>query len=257
MRIITWNVNSIRVRIDQVGDVLRRHEPDVLCLQELKLPESEFPYAELEAEGYRACVAAQPTYNGVAILARDPLEDTVTGFSDGEDEDPQQRIVRATVKGVRIVGLYVPNGESVDSEKYEYKLAWFDRLRRMFDTQEDPGRPTAVVGDFNVAPADLDVYNPRRFEGKVLCSDPERGAFRNLLDWGLTDCLRERYPDDSVYTWWDYRFRMFEKKKGLRIDHILATPSLAKTCEDVRVDLETRGAGRPSDHAPVIGDFAV
>ena len=255
MRLITWNVNSIRVRIDQVLELLEEHRPDALCLQELKVADEDFPSERIADAGYQAHIAAQPTYNGVAILTREPLESASTGFDDGGEEDPQQRITRGIVNGVRIINLYVPNGESTTSEKYEYKLSWIERLFRMLDDQEEPGVPTAIVGDFNIAPTDLDVYNPARWNGKVLCSEPERAAFQRLLDWGFEDCLRKHHPDDVTYSWWDYRFDMFRKKKGLRIDHILATGPLARHSTACRVDTRLRGAARPSDHAPVVADF--
>lgn len=257
MRIITWNVNSIRVRVEQVRDLLRKHEPDALCLQELKVPIEEFPTDELASDGYRGVVAGQKAYNGVAILSRHELTATGTGFGDGDEDDGQQRITRADIGALRIINLYVPNGESVGSEKYDYKLAWLERLRRRLESHEDPTRPLVMVGDYNIAPADLDVYNPKRWTGKVLCSDRERQAFTDLLDWGFTDCLRARHPDEAIYSWWDYRFNMFAKKKGLRIDHVLATAPLAECCTACWVDDEFRADPRPSDHAPVIADFDV
>ncbi len=255
MRLITWNVNSIRVRLEQVLGVLEKHSPDVLCLQELKVAADDFPEKELAEAGYRGVVAAQRTYNGVAVLAREEVAEAATGFADGDDEDPQARIARADVGGVRVVCLYCPNGENTDSPKYGYKLGWYERLRRAFDAQEDASRPTLVAGDFNVAPAELDVYNPKRFEGKVLCSDRERAAFGTLLDWGLVDCFRTLYPEQVAYTWFDYRFDMFSKRKGLRIDHVLATEPMAQRLRACFVDEETRGLTRPSDHAPVVCDF--
>jgi len=255
MRIVTWNVNSIRVRLDPLRELLRRHAPDVVCLQETKVPEEEFPADELAAEGYRSLVAGQRGYNGVAILAREELRATSLGFGDDGEDDAQARIARATVGPLRVVNLYVPNGESVGSPKYDYKLAWLRRLRRMLDEQEDPRSNTVLVGDFNVAPEERDVYNPKRWEGKVLFSEPERAAFRKLLEWGLTDCFRRHHRDAQQYTWWDYRFDMFRKRKGLRIDHVLATESLAARSRSCTVDESFRGLDRPSDHAPVLADF--
>jgi len=255
MRLVTWNVNSIRVRLEQVLELLRKHEPDVLCLQELKVAEKDFPEDELAEAGYRGVVAAQRTYNGVALLARDSLDSAGTGFEDGDEEDGQARIARADVGGVRVACLYCPNGENVDSPKYAYKLAWYERLRRVFDAQEDAARPTLVAGDFNVAPAEIDVYNPRRFDGKVLCSEKERAAFSDLLDWGLVDCFRKLHPEKVAYTWWDYRFDMFSKRKGLRIDHVLASEPMAERLKACFVDEEIRSLDRPSDHAPVVCDF--
>ena len=257
MRIATWNVNSIRVRADAVEAWLRTWQPDALCLQEIKVEEKDFPRARFEAAGYRCAVSGQKTYNGVAILTRDEPEGVVPGFADGADEDPQRRLLRVTVGGVRIVDAYCPNGDEVGSDKYAYKLAWFARLRRMLDAQEDPARPLVLLGDFNVAPADIDVHAPERWKGKVLCSDAERAALADVQGWGLTDCLRKLHPDTpKLFTWWDYRLNAFPRGWGLRIDHVLASPPLAQRCTAVTVDLEPRKAERPSDHAPVCADFA-
>ena len=257
MRIATWNVNSIRVRADAVEAWLGIWKPDALCLQEIKVLEQDFPRERFEAAGYRCAVSGQKTYNGVAILTRDEPENVVPGFADGDDEDPQRRLLRVTVGGVRIVDAYCPNGDEVASEKYAYKLAWFARLRRMLDTQEDPAKPLVLLGDFNVAPADIDVHAPERWAGKVLCSDAERAALTDVQGWGLTDCLRKLHPDTpKLFTWWDYRLNAFPRGWGLRIDHVLASAPLAERCTAVTVDLDPRKSERPSDHAPVCADFA-
>lgn len=257
MRIATWNVNSIRVRADAVAAWLERHRPDVLCVQEIKVEDKDFPCARFEALGWRCVLSGQKTYNGVAILSREPATDVVAGFADGEEEDPQRRLLRATVGGVRIVNAYCPNGEDVTSPKYAYKLGWFARLRRALETQEERTKPIVLVGDFNVAPAAIDVHAPERWEGKVLCSDKEREALRTIQEWGLVDCLRRLHPETpKLFTWWDYRLNAFPRGWGLRIDHVLATPAMAERCTDVAIDLEPRKAERPSDHAPVVATFA-
>lgn len=256
MRLATWNVNSIRVRADAVAAWLAQWKPDVLCLQEIKVEEKDFPRARFEGLGWRSVVYGQKTYNGVAILSRDEPSEVVCGFADGADEDAQRRLLRATIGGVRVVNAYCVNGESVGSDKYAYKLAWFARLRRMFDAQENAASRLAIVGDFNVAPADLDVHKPERWVGEVLVSEPERAALRELEAWGLTDCLRKLHPDaPRMFTWWDYRLAAFQRGWGLRIDHVLATAPLAATLRSVTIDVEPRKAERPSDHAPVVADF--
>ena len=260
MKIATWTVNSIRVRADAVAAWLASKRPDVLCLQEIKVEEKDFPAERFRELGYRSAVSGQKTYNGVAILTREAPEnevaDVVAGFADGADEDPQRRVLRATVGGVRVVNVYCPNGEDVTSEKYPYKLAWFVRLRRMLDTQEDATKPVVMVGDFNVAPADLDVHAPDRWKGKVLCTDAERAALADVRAWGLADCLRQLHPDTpKVFTWWDYRLAAFNRGWGMRIDHVLASPPLAARLTACAVDVEPRRAERPSDHAPVYADF--
>jgi exodeoxyribonuclease III len=256
MRIATWNVNSIRVRADAVLAWLAAKKPDVLCVQEIKTEEPGFPAARFAEAGWRSAVNGQKTYNGVAILSKEEPQDVVLGFSDGEPEDPQRRLVRATVGGVRIVDAYCPNGEEVGSDKYAYKLAWYARLRKAFDQQEDPRKPLVLVGDFNVAPADIDVHAPERWSGKVLCSEPERQALREICAWGLVDCLRKLHPDTpKLFSWWDYRLAAFQRGWGLRIDHVLATAPLAARLTSCEIDVEPRKAEKPSDHAPVFADF--
>jgi exodeoxyribonuclease-3 len=257
MRIATWNVNSIRVRGDAVLAWLAAKRPDVLCIQEIKTEEPGFPAARFAEAGWRSVVSGQKTYNGVAILSREEASDVVHGFADGEAEDPQRRLVRATVGGVRVMNAYCPNGEEVGSEKYAYKLAWYARLRRALDRQEDASKPFVIVGDFNVAPEPIDVHAPERWEGKVLFSEPERKALRDLCAWGLTDCLRKVHPDTpKLFSWWDYRLAAFPRGWGLRIDHVLASAPLAARLSACEIDVEPRKAEKPSDHAPVVADFA-
>jgi exodeoxyribonuclease-3 len=255
MRIASWNVNSLRVRLPQVLDWLAVSRPDVLALQETKLQDEQFPHAELRAAGYHAECSGQKTYNGVAVLTREPVRDVIRDIP-GLDA-AQRRILGLTCGGVRVLNLYVPNGESVDSEKYRYKLQWLAAVTRYIEGELGRHTRLVVLGDFNIAPAPLDVYDPAAWEGQVLFSAAEREAFARLLAAGLCDTLRLRHPEEPVYTWWDYRMAAFRRNLGLRIDHILANPPLCERCRDCRVDKTPRAWERPSDHAPVIAEFDV
>jgi len=257
VRVVTWNVNSIKVRADQVLAWAAANAPDVICLQEIKTVDSGFPADRFAALGYKAAVSGQPTYNGVAILAKGEMTDVVAGFADGAEEDSQRRLLRATYRGVRVVDCYCPNGEEVGSDKYAYKLRWYARLRAALDAQEDPAKPLVLVGDMNVAPEPIDVHKPERWEGKVLFSLPERAALADLAAFGLVDCLRKHHSEGGIFTWWDYRLNAFARNWGLRIDHVLATPALAARCTACEVDRVPRSAERPSDHVPVVADFEV
>jgi exodeoxyribonuclease-3 len=254
VKLVTWNVNSIRQRQDRLVALLARHAPDVVCLQETKATDADFPAEAVRAAGYQFAHAGQKTYNGVAILAREPLADVTVGLRDGGD-DAQARLIGATVSGVRVISAYAPNGQSVGSDKYAFKLDWFARLRKMLEREHAPAQPLALVGDFNVAPADADVHDPEAWRGQVLCSEPERAALRTLCEWGLVDAFRRRYPDKVAFTWWDYRMLGFPKNHGLRIDHLLLTDALVQRLEDVVIDREERKGKGASDHAPVIGVF--
>lgn len=253
MKLITWNVNSLRVRLPQVLQLLAEAQPDALCLQELKLQTKDFPSEALAAAGYpHQLVHGQKTYNGVAILSRLPIEDPVIGFTHVPD-DPQARAVRATVGGVRLVNVYVPNGEALTSEKYPYKLDWLARFEEELRAEGAPSR--AVVGDMNIAPADADVYDPFAMEGGVLVSPAERAAFARLLALGLADTWREKHPHSTTFTHWDYRARAFTRNMGYRIDHILLSPDLLARCTGIEVLKRVRGWEQPSDHAPVAATF--
>jgi exodeoxyribonuclease-3 len=254
MRVATWNVNSVKARKERLLAWLGRAQPDVLCLQELKLEDHLFPREELEQAGYVAAVHGQKTYNGVAILARKPLEHVRTGFGDGV-EDPQARLLRARVEGIEICSLYVPNGAAVGSDKFAYKLQWLDRLRALLEREHDPTHELVLCGDLNIAPDDRDVARPDEWSGSVLCAPEVRAAFAGLLQWGLEDCLRKHHPDGGVYSWWDYQQLGFPKNNGLRIDHILATRALAARCAHAFVDRNERKGKLPSDHAPVVAEF--
>jgi exodeoxyribonuclease-3 len=251
MKIASWNVNSIRARQERLVAWLEAAKPDVLCLQELKCEDAKFPEAELRALGYHAAWHGQKTYNGVAILAREPLADVVRGIQDGA-EPPQSRVIAATVRGVRIVSIYAPNGQSVGSEAYHYKLHWYARLRNYLDTNHKPGQPLVVTGDFNVAPEDRDCHDPKLWEGQTLFSGPEKAA---LIE--LSDTIRKHHAEPGRYSWWDYRSLSFPKNKGLRIDHLFATAPLYEKCTAADIDREARKGKQPSDHAPVWAEFAL
>jgi exodeoxyribonuclease-3 len=255
MRIATWNVNSVRARQERLFAWLRRQAPDVLCLQELKVEEAKFPRAELAALGYGSAVLGQRTYNGVAILAREPLEDVQLGLADGVD-DPQARLIAATVRGVRVASVYCPNGQSVGSEKWAYKLAFMKRLRAWLDRHVRPDQPFALCGDFNVAPEALDVHDPAAWEGETLYHPEARASLADVAAFGLVDTLRRARPGEpGLYSWWDYRMLGFPKNRGLRIDHVLATVPLADRLVGAVIDREERKGEAPSDHAPVVSRF--
>ncbi len=253
MKLATWNINSLKVRLPQLLSWLERERPDAVCLQETKLETPKFPEQEVRAAGYEAIHAGQKTYNGVAILSRTPLTGALVGISGYSD--PQQRVISASVDGVRIVCAYVPNGQAVDSDKYRYKLEWLGAFTAWLDAELARHQSLAVLGDFNIAPEERDVYDPGAWEGQVLFSQAERQAFRTLLGIGLLDALRLVEQGDRLFTWWDYRLNAFKRGMGLRIDHILLSQSLAGRCKAVRIDREMRAAERPSDHAPVIAEL--
>ncbi|BBF87048.1 exodeoxyribonuclease III [Aquitalea magnusonii] len=252
MQLATWNVNSLKVRLPQVVEWLTQSPVDVLCLQELKMDQDVFPLAEIEAAGYRAAWFGQKTYNGVAILVRSPLQldDVVLGIP-GYD-DPQRRVIAATVNGVRVICGYFVNGEAVDSPKYPYKLEWLSKLHAYVADELTRHPQLALLGDYNIAPEDRDVYDPESWHEQVLCSTPERAAFRALVDLGLADSFRLFNQEDKQYSWWDYRAMMFRRNKGVRIDHILITPALQAKAVACVIDKTPRKWERPSDHTPVV-----
>jgi exodeoxyribonuclease III len=255
MKLATWNVNSLKVRLSQVKEWLAAREPDLLCLQETKLEDSKFPAAEIEAAGYRAAFAGQKTYNGVAILCRASPENMTVGIP--SYDDPQKRVLAATIGGVRTICVYVPNGESVGSDKYRYKLDWLARLTAWLEAEIAAHPSLAVLGDFNIAPEERDVHDPKAWEGQVLFSAPERAGFSALLKIGLKDSFRLFEQGDRSFTWWDYRMNAFKRNLGLRIDHILLSPELAKSCRGCSIDRDMRARERPSDHAPVLAEVAI
>ncbi len=251
--VATWNVNSIRTRLPRLTAFLERRKPSVVCLQEIKVVDEDFPAGPLEELGYRCIVRGQKTYNGVAILSREPGLDIASSLP-GDPADTESRFLAANIHDIRIVNVYVPNGQTVDSDKYAYKLRWYGRLRSFLD-QCDSNSQVLVCGDFNVAPEDRDVWDPEQWRGQVLFSDPEKAALRNVVMWGLTDTLRMHHAEGGLYTWWDYRAGAFHRGWGLRIDHILVSAPLAKRCIAVEIDRDERKGEKPSDHAPVIATF--
>ena len=258
LKIASWNVNSLNVRLPHVlawTDVAR---PDILALQETKLPDDRFPAGELAETGYLSICSGQPTYNGVAILSREPAKDIVTDIP-GLD-DPQRRILAATIPtalgDMRVVNLYVVNGSEVGSEKFAYKMDWLQKVTEWLATQAADHPRLAVMGDFNIAPEDRDVHDPEQWREKILCSTPERDALQRILALGLSDTFRQFEQEEKVFSWWDYRMNAFRRKMGLRIDLVLASAPLAGRCIASYVDMEPRRQERPSDHAPVVAEFS-
>jgi exodeoxyribonuclease III len=254
MKLATWNVNSLRVRLPHLTDWLAQAMPDVICLQELKLEDAKFPSAELAAAGYQSAFSGQKTYNGVAILSRSPLLDVSAGIPGFQDE--QRRVIAATAGDLRVICVYCPNGQAVGSEKYAYKLRWFAALKDYLAAELKRHSRLAVAGDFNVAPEDRDVHDPKAWEGQVHVSEPERAAWRALLALGLRDSFRLFEQPEKSFSWWDYRMLGFRRNAGLRIDQILLSAEPAKRCTACTIDKAPRKLERPSDHAPVIAEFS-
>lgn len=254
MKIATWNVNSLRVRIGHVVEWLERERVDVLALQETKTKDENFPVDDFAKLGYNVAFSGQPTYNGVALISLQSLSEIRTDI--GSFEDSQRRVLAATIDGIRIYNLYVPNGQSVDSDKYQYKLRWLAALNRQVQHELDEYPNSILLGDFNIAPEDRDVHDPAAWAGKVLCSEPEREALRALTALGFQDVFRNFEQEDQSFSWWDYRAAAFRRNMGLRIDLILASGSLKENCAACRIDVEPRRLDRPSDHTPVIAEFS-
>jgi exodeoxyribonuclease III len=254
VKLATWNVNSLKVRLPQLLDWLAGAKPDVVCLQELKLEDAKFPRAEVEAAGYKAAHLGQKTYNGVAILARADMTDVATGIPGFDDE--QKRVIAATIGGARVICVYCPNGQAVGSDKYEYKLRWFAALRGYLAAELARHPSLAVLGDFNVAPEDRDVHDPKAWEGQVHVSEPERAAWRALVALGLKDSFRLFEQPEKSFSWWDYRMMGFRRNAGLRIDQILVSEPLAQRCTACTIDKAPRKLERPSDHTPVVCEIS-
>jgi exodeoxyribonuclease-3 len=254
LTLATWNVNSLKVRLQHLLDWLGTHAVDVVCLQETKLPDDKFPVDVLQQAGYESVFAGQKTYNGVAILTRRATVGAATDVQANlpNFQDEQKRLIAATVAGVRVVCGYFPNGQAVGSEKYDYKLRWIAALNSWLQGELARSPQLALLGDYNVAPDDRDVHDPKAWEGQVLFSEPERQAFRDLVALGLVDSFRLFEQPERSYTWWDYRMLAFRRKMGLRIDHILLSKALAARCTACTIDVEPRRLEQPSDHAPVI-----
>jgi exodeoxyribonuclease-3 len=249
MKIASWNVNSLRVRLPQLLDWLENAQPDIVCLQETKLEDRNFPRAEIEGAGYSCAFSGQKTYNGVALLSRFPIDDVV--IDNPFYPDAQRRLVAGTIEGIRVICAYFPNGQSVGSDKYDYKLSWLKGLEEWLDDALASHPRLALAGDFNIAPEDRDVYDPAVWKDQILCSEPERRAFARLLQRGLKDSFRLFEQPARSFTWWDYRTLSFQKNLGVRIDHILLSPPLALCCSAAGIDRAMRKRERPSDHAPV------
>jgi exodeoxyribonuclease-3 len=253
--IATWNVNSLRVRLPHLADWLAANPVDVLALQETKIDDPGFPRQDIEALGWQVAFSGQRTYNGVALLARAAPADVIAGIPGFADE--QKRVLAATIGGVRVIDVYVPNGQAVGSDKYEYKLRWLAALRDYVAAELARHPQLVILGDYNIAPEDRDVHDPKAWEGSVHVSEPERTALRTLLATGLEDCFRRFPQPDKAFSWWDYRMMAFRRNAGLRIDLILASAALAQKCGACHIDKAPRKLERPSDHAPVVARFDI
>lgn len=254
MKIATWNVNSLKVRLPHVLQWLAATQPDVLAIQETKTVDENFPLVEIEAVGYKSVFSGQKTYNGVAILSKAEVTEVVTDIPDLDD--PQRRILAATIGGVRVVNLYVVNGSEVGSEKYAYKLDWLAKVTAWLQEQVTQYPKLIVLGDFNIAPEDRDVHDPVAWEGQILCSEPERTALQTIQSLGLNDVFRQFEQPEKAFSWWDYRAAGFRRNLGLRIDLILASKALSENCTSCVIDREPRTWEKPSDHTPVVAEFA-
>ncbi len=261
MKIVTWNVNSIRARIDGAIAWLERVNPDVVLMQETKVEELQFPFEALGNLGYDVAHFGQKTYNGVAICSRGLAENVVRGFGDGVSEDTQSRLISGEVvvggKRVLVCSVYVPNGQKIGSGKYSYKLGWLERFQKFVAARASGTLPLVIGGDYNIAPDDRDVYDPSRWHDEVLVSVPERDAFKKLIAAGVSDAYRQLQPEGRAYTWWDFRTAAFGRDAGLRIDHFLLNPLAMAACKSVTVDRELRGGEKASDHAPVVAEFSL
>jgi exodeoxyribonuclease-3 len=255
LKLATWNVNSLNVRLPRLLDWLAANQPDIVGLQETKLEDARFPALEIAAAGYQAAFYGQRTYNGVAILSRLPATDTRPDMP--EFPDDHKRVLAATVGDIRFVCFYVPNGQAVTSDKYQYKLRWLAAATAYVRAELEQYPRLAVVGDMNIAPEDRDVHDPALWRGQVLCTDAERAVFRAWLGLGFEDAFRLFDQPEKTFSWWDYRQLAFPKNNGLRIDHILLSPALAAACTSCRIDRQARKGEKPSDHAPVIAELAV
>lgn len=252
MLVATWNVNSLNARMPRVEEWLRTVEPDVLCLQETKMSDAQFPALDFERLGYDAVHHGQGRWNGVAILSRVGIDDVLVGFDDGAPPDPEARLLWATCGGVRVGTVYVPNGREVGAEHYHYKLAWLARLRAHLDAHHTPEELLVLLGDWNIAPTDRDVWDPAAFEGCTHVTPEERAALATVMEWGLVDTLRRRYPDEGIFSYWDYRNGDFHKRRGMRIDYLLSSTALAERARVDLIDRNARKGAKPSDHAPVL-----
>jgi exodeoxyribonuclease-3 len=256
VKVVSWNINSLRKRQDRLLGWLGESRPDVVCLQETKCSDDQFPQMALAAAGYHAVFHGQKSYNGVAILARDHIGHVEPSLCDSVP-DEQARVIAGTIRGIRVFSVYAPNGQAVGSPAFEYKLQWFGRLRDCIARAQNQFGQVAVCGDFNVAPENRDVHDPALWRGALMCSDQERAALRQLEGLGVRDTLRIHHQETGLFTWWDYRMLAFPKNRGLRIDGILVTEDLAELCTDAGIDREMRKGKDPSDHAPIWAEFSL
>jgi exodeoxyribonuclease-3 len=254
MKLASWNVNSLKVRLPHVLDWLQQQQPDILGVQETKTIDENFPVEEIQAAGYHVAFAGQKTYNGVAVISKSEAVDIITDLPG--IEDPQRRVLGATIGDVRFLNLYVPNGSEVGSEKYEYKVDWLDKLAQYVETQIAEHENFVVVGDFNIAPDDRDVHDPEAWHERILCSTPERDSLKRLIDLGLSDTFRLFEQEEKLFSWWDYRAAGFRRNLGLRIDLVLSSPAMTERCTASYIDKEPRKLERPSDHAPAVAEFS-
>ncbi|KRO47666.1 MAG: exodeoxyribonuclease III [Ilumatobacteraceae bacterium] len=251
MLIATWNVNSLKARLDRVTQWVTENQPDVLCMQETKMKDEVFPALTFAEMGYESAHFGQGQWNGVAIISKVGLTDVVNNFAKPIEPDHEARIISATCGGVKVVCVYVPNGRALEDDHYKYKLGWMKKLRQHADAIAKPNDRLVIGGDFNIAPTDEDVWDVTKFEGATHVSAPERKVFAELCDWGLTDAFRELHPEPKVFSWWDYRNGSFHKGEGMRIDFLLATKSLMSDVEASSIDRNARKGEKPSDHVPV------
>jgi len=254
MLLASWNVNSITVRLPLVLAWLKKVKPDIFCMQETKIPDDKFPREEFENAGYQCEYFGEPAYNGVAIISRHPIENVQRGFV--QEEEPQaKRFIEGTVGQLRVLNAYIPNGQLVGSEKYLYKMRWLGSLSQHLKSRHDPSKPLVLVGDFNIAPEDRDVYKPEEVSGSIMCSENERKSLAHLKEWGFHDVFRKHNSASGEFTWWDYRMGAFRRNMGMRIDHIWATEPAAQACIRAWIDKDPRKEERPSDHVPVMAQF--
>ncbi|MBA2848398.1 exodeoxyribonuclease-3 [Thermosulfuriphilus ammonigenes] len=255
IKLATWNVNSVRMRKDHLLRWLEVQRPEIVCLQETKVEDQDFPFEDLKRAGYFAAHAGGKGRNGVAIISREEPGDVVVGFPQTEDPEAAERIIAATVLGIRVISVYIPNGGKVGSDYFLYKLEFIYRLREYLEEKHSPQEPLVLAGDFNVAPEEKDVYDPELLAGQICFHPRERSAIATLKDWGLIDALRLKHPEEGIFTWWDYQFQAFKANRGMRLDHIWITSPLAERLIDCFVDKEPRAWKRPSDHTPLVAVF--
>jgi len=254
MKLASWNVNSLKVRLDQVQEWLRKNNPDCLCLQETKTTNEDFPHSAFLEMGYQSLFNGQKTYNGVAILSRHPPRDPVYDIPGFDDQ--QKRVIAADINGIRVINCYIPNGQDLGTEKFQYKMKWLSALIRYLESLAPKDRPVIVTGDFNITPTDLDLWDPEGMRDQIFCSKEERDHLQKIFNLGFSDCFRQDNPDKKQYSWWDYRQGMFRQNKGLRIDLVLASDPLKELHTHSFIDPEPRKSERPSDHTPVVSEFS-